>query len=270
MPLPFNAARCCRVTGSRWNRILIAGFVVLSALDLLLTWRLVEGTGGLVYEANPLASNILGEHGWSGLSVFKLICVGIFITAGLIVLRARPRTGKLLFGGASCGMLGVVGYSLLLMIAQPWRDGMSEHLIATERLRGDSLRQELHESKSYAAKLDALVEDLVARQQTLPEATEELYHFVAEPRSFNPLSQLRHTYPDLSDDARLSVVLLRHVAATLQERPAADRQSLDTLQAQFEACYAQPPPDFLGRVNRGQETSHGRHLRSLRKPRHEM
>jgi hypothetical protein len=99
----------------------LALFVLLSVADLALTWWLISGTGGEVYESNPVADFLLRAYGWLGLGVFKFAVVMLVSTLVLVISRSRPRAGGriLLF---ACSMLAcVVLYSCFLT----WEVGLS-------------------------------------------------------------------------------------------------------------------------------------------------
>lgn len=74
--------------------ILVLGlFVALSVCDLVLTYALVEGSGGAVYEANPVAAEWLADHGWLGLTIFKAGAVFIVVGSVALIVRHRPAVG---------------------------------------------------------------------------------------------------------------------------------------------------------------------------------
>src|SRR4051794_32152626 len=94
-------------TSRRFLVGLLLAFVALSLADLLLTLRLIDETGGLVLESNPLAAWWLIHYGWAGMAGFKAALV-LLITglAGCVAWR-RPRTGELLLVFA-CGAQSAV------------------------------------------------------------------------------------------------------------------------------------------------------------------
>src|SRR5919201_389123 len=106
-----------RVTNAR---VLVAVFLVLNAVDLLLTWLLLERAGGF-YEANPLAAAVLARRGWWGMAGFKLLITAGVLGVGFLALRWRPRAGRFLFAGGSALLVAVVGYSLFLLGRGPDR-----------------------------------------------------------------------------------------------------------------------------------------------------
>jgi len=74
----------------RFCVLTLALFVALSACDFTFTYLLVEGTGGDVYEANPVAAPWLADHGWLGLAAFKAAAVLVVIGTVVLIARRKP------------------------------------------------------------------------------------------------------------------------------------------------------------------------------------
>src|SRR5947209_1176746 len=138
---------------SRW-RLLTAAFVGLSLLDLVLTWRLVGGTGGAVYEANPVAAAVLSRFGWLGLSLFKAGCVGVALGAIGLVGWLRPGLGSRLLSFACPALLGLVSYSVVLVAVNNMDSASTASLLREEAERAAHLQEEFEKSKSFAAEMD--------------------------------------------------------------------------------------------------------------------
>jgi hypothetical protein len=105
-------------------------FVLLSMADLFLTWLLVTGTGGQVYESNPVANYWLASYGWLGLGVFKAGMVSVVSTLVLVISRYRPRTGERVLLFACSTLTVVVLYSCFLA----WSLGLPNHTLAPEEI----------------------------------------------------------------------------------------------------------------------------------------
>jgi hypothetical protein len=92
------------------KRVSIAGLVVyavLSVTDFVQTYALIESTGGVVYEANPVAAGWLDQYGWTGLAVYKAAAVLLVVgTIGLLVRRRPPAAVALTV--AACLAVGFV------------------------------------------------------------------------------------------------------------------------------------------------------------------
>jgi hypothetical protein len=223
----------------------LLGFVILSLLDLLLTWNLVESSGGVVYEANPLAGDILADHGWCGLTWFKLATTAIVVAIGIIIHQVRPRTARWLFGGASAGMSLIVGYSIFLCISQPWIDPFVQTTVALEQSREANLKDGLAASHQYAGELESHASALITEACDLQTAVRELQELLRGLR-IDPLRTIRLSSPGLSDEACLALVLIRHVQTALREHPVQQHFVVARLEEQFEKLYGTSPiPDVL-------------------------
>jgi len=93
----------------------LALYIVLSAVDLLLTYQLIKLGGGYIYESNPLADAWLRSYGWPGVAFFKLM--SIFVVGGVAVYVSiyRPATGSRLMTFACVAVACVVIYSASLV-----------------------------------------------------------------------------------------------------------------------------------------------------------
>lgn len=83
-------------------------FVLLSVVDLLLTFWLLETKGGRVYEANPVANRILQTSGWPGLLAFKGTCVLFAVITVSILAQSRPVIAHRLLGAGCLTLLMTV------------------------------------------------------------------------------------------------------------------------------------------------------------------
>ncbi|HEY3788128.1 MAG TPA: DUF5658 family protein [Urbifossiella sp.] len=65
-------------------------YIVLSVVDYIFTFALIQLSGGLAYESNPVAAAFLNHHGWYGLAAFKAAGVLVFVgTVGVLTIRRR-------------------------------------------------------------------------------------------------------------------------------------------------------------------------------------
>jgi hypothetical protein len=90
-------------------------YLVLSLVDLVLTWMLVQFSDGQVYEGNPLAGAWLSQFGWPGLVAFKLLALLMVSSVTVLIVRRRPLTGTRVLAFACLVMVGVVLYSYHLL-----------------------------------------------------------------------------------------------------------------------------------------------------------
>jgi hypothetical protein len=113
LSLAFIAA----VTSDLRRKVSLIGvivFISLSVADLTLTRLLLENSEFMVYEANPVADWILQNHGWRGLTVFKLTTVLFVSSIILYIGYFRPATAQRLLAFACMLMGAVVVYSSYL------------------------------------------------------------------------------------------------------------------------------------------------------------
>jgi hypothetical protein len=89
----------------------LAIYVALSVADFIFTFALIQLSGGIAYESNPLAAAMLSRHGWFGLAAFKAIGVIAFVTTvGILTLRRRKVAAAVATFGCSV-LFSVVCYS---------------------------------------------------------------------------------------------------------------------------------------------------------------
>lgn len=94
----------------------LSAFILLSLADLVLTRVLLVQSGGDIYEANPVASTIITQLGWSALTLYKLALVSLVSGIVLFVGHYRPVTARRLLLFACMLMTGVVTYSTYLFV----------------------------------------------------------------------------------------------------------------------------------------------------------
>jgi hypothetical protein len=222
-----------------WNRVLAAGFLALSALDLGLTWLLLKTPGTCFYEANPLAGFILNVAGWWGLGLFKLACAGTVLGASALLVSRHPAMARGVLAVACPVLCLVVGYSLRLT-GSPDR-----HRLLAIQEQSDLLGQMRTERVVYQNKLTQLAYDVVLRRRPLGDAARTLQRHIAS-QQFNPLSALEVYYPDLSDEARLAAALIREATYAIRANPDGMPITVADLKAEFASTYARPLPRAYG------------------------
>jgi hypothetical protein len=216
-------------------------YILLSGLDLYLTWVLVGGTD-LAHEGNPVAAFILNETGWLGLSVFKSACVAFVLVVGVGLWQCRPRTARGLVGFACLSSLAVVGYSLWILEEGSEDFRWCARLACAEK-RYQTLQRTQRQHLAYRAEVDRLTLDLVSGQCTLAEASAALNSFLREIHH-DPFHYLHTYYPNLEDDeACLAAHLVRQVGLQVAENPELARQQWLSLVRQF-AVYQAPLPEL--------------------------
>jgi hypothetical protein len=90
-------------------------YAVLSLLDLVLTYRLMQSSGGHVYESNPIANAWLSKYGWAGLTAFKMASMGLVSMAAILISVRHPQMGARVLTFACSAVAAVVLYSCSLL-----------------------------------------------------------------------------------------------------------------------------------------------------------
>jgi hypothetical protein len=91
-------------------------FVLVSTLDVFMTYVLLRQPGGRFVESNPIARYFIYGWGVKGMVGFKLSMTALVCVISQIVARPRPLVAKWLLNGATLVVAGVVIYSLTLLI----------------------------------------------------------------------------------------------------------------------------------------------------------
>src|SRR5262245_50918526 len=94
-----------------WHSVRVTLFLILSALDLFLTWRLLREGAGCVYEINPIANALLTSFGMTGLVLYKLGMVVNTLGLCAIISLYRPAASRFVLTFACFVLTGVVVYS---------------------------------------------------------------------------------------------------------------------------------------------------------------
>jgi hypothetical protein len=214
----------------------LAWFAVLSVLDFLMTWVLLQRQGDEVFESNPIADWWLQRYGWVGLAIFKALCV--FLAAGLflVVVRYRPRTGVGALNCACAAVMLVVVYSCCLYwLTKP----DSEWAAANEMAH--RLDDQVQECRHRQEVLLRLSHDLVDKRRTLTDAVEALSeaHLDEDPIMRRALST---QYADRPAEQGLALYLARlAVDLVAGDRRAAGRVAKQ-LEKEFRSSYQAPSP----------------------------
>jgi hypothetical protein len=90
-------------------------FAFLSLADLILTWQLLQLSGGRIYESNPIANIFLTNFGWLGLVIFKLEIVVLVEFLAVLISRYRPAIGGRILAFGCLTLTAVVLYSSSLL-----------------------------------------------------------------------------------------------------------------------------------------------------------
>jgi hypothetical protein len=222
-----------------WKQAL---FALLSGADLALTCWLLERSGGLVYEANPLASWWLARAGWAGLVCFKAAVVFLVLGLTAVIFRQRPRAADRLLGFGCAGLALVVLYSSALC-RSPYAATPQEFNDWLDRSVNRAARREYgkHEALRYLLKRGG--QDLVARRCSLREAQER----VAASERGSDLRWLRGlaaSYPGRPPQEVIAACLILRAVDSLEGEPRKARQVALRLEREFELTYGNSLPPF--------------------------
>jgi len=90
--------------------------VLVSTLDVFMTYVLLRQPGGQFVESNPIARYFIYGWGVKGMVGFKLAMTALVCAISQVVARPRPLVAKALLNGATLVVAGVVIYSLTLLV----------------------------------------------------------------------------------------------------------------------------------------------------------
>jgi hypothetical protein len=153
-----------------WRGGLIVSLLLLQSADVTLTWVLLSSRPEVV-EANPLALAVMQRHGWTGAVLLKLASTAVALGCVLIISRTRPVSGNVLLTGLSTLMLGVVGYSAVLL-SRPEDPGHGRQELS--RRTAARLDQQWEAVRELVRLRNALCLDLMSGSVELPEAVRQM------------------------------------------------------------------------------------------------
>jgi hypothetical protein len=192
-------------------------FFLLSAVDLVLTWWLLQGGDDQVYEGNPLANWWLTRYGWPGLTAFKVGVVLLVLGLSGVIASYRPRLAGLVLTFACTVLAAVVAYSSSLAGCVVGERGcpVAKAAARQNEITSRRLDKELQECSNYVALVKQLSGDVSAQRRTLPEAAAELARR-EKGKDSTRLKALRAYYPDRTDEECLAASLVEYLRADEQ------------------------------------------------------
>lgn len=218
-------------------------YFVLSVADLYLTYRLVQQSGGRVYESNPIANAWLTAYGWIGLAMFKAVAIGLVSSVAVFVSYTRPRLGGAILNFACMAVAGVVLYSCSLLgyFGGPSVMEREDVWAATQQTQ-PPIDPSWYKQRQYLILLNRLSGDLYAGRCSMDEAVAEL---ADSDQANDPtwLATLRSRYPDHSDQECLAAHL-REVVSKLRpgDLPRFCRPGSRSPSTTLQASYHLPVP----------------------------
>jgi Domain of unknown function (DUF5658) len=196
-------------------------FVLLSALDLLLTGWLLSSRPGEVYESNPVARWWLARHGWPGLAAYKAATVALFAAALALLYRRRPAVARRVLQVGCLTVAAVVAYSGALAATVPHAAPDGELLLDLADVESEERREH---TRRYHAAVRELSDDVLAGRRELTEAAGLLEESFPSP---SPGAFGRAPVPPgVVIESRARRDLLRYTLARLEEDPEAQEEFL--------------------------------------------
>jgi hypothetical protein len=210
-------------------------FLLLSLSDLGLTWLLLERSGGVIYEGNPVADWWLHRYGWAGLAAFKVLTVLVVVGLTAVVSRSRPSSGGLILSVACAVLALVVGYSCYLVGRGAAREPESAEM-ASVRAETAQIDAEWEKSREYSRALQQLSEALADGRCSLCEATAQLG---STRRGQDPawLDRLHAYLPARTDEECLATGLALHSLLQVRDDPAAAERLAHRLERDLAAQF---------------------------------
>ena len=215
-------------------------FLMLGVADLGLTWKLIHGGHGHIYESNPVAGAWLERYGWPGLAVFKVLAMFLVGLSAVYVSWYRPRTGRRILTFGCLVTAGVVVYSCFLLgsLSRHPASGLDDEMRQAEQL-SRRLDRALQKERVYASLLQRLGHDLMAGRSSLADAVQELASS-EKGRDACWLDRLRSCYPDRSDTECLALHLSFRTLSQAQEAGAPWEPLAERLETDFATNYGRP------------------------------
>ncbi len=112
-PQPFSWRTLFRAAAHQQEML---RYVLVSALDLFMTYILLRQSEARFIEANPVARYFIYGWGFKGMVYFKFGMVALVCAISQIVVQTRPRVAQWLLNWATLVVAGVVIYSLALFL----------------------------------------------------------------------------------------------------------------------------------------------------------
>lgn len=149
-------------------------FVVLSLGDLVVTWWLLECSGRLVCEGNPIADWWLRHYGWLGLASFKSSMVLLVIVLTALTARKRPQVATRTLRFACAALVMVMLHSVAVgRSAQTANESVDEVNNDLEELNGPA-RARTAKIVAYFHLLAEATDDVAAGRSTLSHGVDRL------------------------------------------------------------------------------------------------
>jgi hypothetical protein len=229
-------------------------FVLLSLADLALTCWLLGRSGGQVYEANPVASWWLTQHGAAGLACFKGAVVLLVLGLAVVISRSRPCVAGRVLGFGCASLVVVLGYSATLCRAalrtpeerkEAIRAEMEQHLAQVN----EHTRAALRAREPLRVLLADLRQGLREGRYTLRQAADLLADSEPgrDPGWLRVLAQVHHDRPQAE---RIGAFVLQNFVGVEGGQSQQARQIALRLEKEYRAVYGSAPPTDVAAQHR--------------------
>lgn len=228
-------------------------FLTLSGADFVLTWHLLDNSGGPIREANPLANWLLSHGGWGALGAFKAVTVLVVLGAAFAVEqrgcqpRRLPIRGGWILGLACIVLSFVVGWSAYLSGAVATRTaGVIDPQLIELLQQQDRIAHQIDQAAAYRTQMLRLSRELVRDEVRLEDAVSQLagMECVSDPAWQATL--LDHLAMPTLHQA-LAVQLGRHALMAMRTTtPEREHQVAERLSLAFHEAFPSPVIERTG------------------------
>lgn len=222
---------------TKFPKLKLVLFALLSATDFAITYFLISGSKGAVYEANPVADQSLQRWGWTGLAVFKATLVTLITTIVVYIYYRRPRVAHDVLAVA-CGAV-VVAVLTGTSIAINRAGAAPTEEFETADLPVRPARPAETQNSDYLVLLDHAAYRLAANRVDLANAVASVEK-ADKAKCPAYRAALRKAYPGLEDRALVAADLLQHTVGGRVRSPLAAGLA-ERLEQEFKLLYGSVP-----------------------------
>jgi hypothetical protein len=219
-------------------------FLLLSLVDLVLTWWLLQHSDGSVCEANPIARWWLTRYGWGGMTLFKTGVVLLVYLLLALLAHHRPREAARVLGFGCAMMAVLVLYSSFLCWKTsavpgdgPTAAALDRELAEWNRTAPLSLSRRL----AFQQFLGEVADELAGERCSLAAAATRVAQGEAAGDSFWR-KRLAIDYPNRPLAEQIAADVIWRAVLNREDDQATARRIALRLEQEFEATYGSPPP----------------------------
>jgi hypothetical protein len=208
-------------------------FLVVSLADLGLTSWLLSAHPNWVVESNPVANWWLAQFGLMGLVFIKTISVVLLMGVCYWLARLRPRLSRGVLAVGCLTVLGVVGYSVYLVVYLDYNQREFQAIEQQEK----NLEQKIVELAEYNKSVKQVYQDLESDQITLKQAANYLVQTKHAQSDTVWAEQLQATYGSEFLTLNVAQSLIRHFRVV--DRSSKNPKMVERLEEQLEVEFAE-------------------------------